>query len=382
MTSALMVLSAADHWTLIDGTEHPSGFWAEEFVAPYDVFAAAGWEITVATPGGRAPTVDRLSLGITGGLPAKTRRIEARLKQLAPVLSSPADLASVNADDFDVVFYPGGHGPMEDLAADEVSGALITSRLASGKPLALLCHAPAAAFAARNDDGTWPFKGYRMTALSNREELFNRFAHKAKWLLEDRLKEEGARYEAGLPLRPRIVKDRNLYTGQNPASSAALARRLVADLGQPLMSITVSKVIPASPAAVWAMIHDVTRAGEFSPENNGGRWIKSNERFRGKNNIGRFYRWSMAANVTESVPGKVFAFRTDWPSDTSWRYDLEPVDGGTLVTESMEKTGRQFAPVRWIQDAVGVRDRTANLRGGMQITLDRLAEHFARESTR
>lgn len=380
MNTVLIVLSAADRWTLVDGSEHPTGFWAEELVAPYDVFTAAGWDITIATPGGVAPTVDRLSLGFAGGTPGKRRRIEARLKELAPILSAPVNLSSVTADDYDVVFYPGGHGPMEDLAVDPVSGALLTERLASGKPLALLCHAPAAAFAATNPDGSWPFANYRMTGLSNREERLNRFARKAKWLLEDRLIESGAHYSSGVPLRSYVVVDRNLYTGQNPASSAKLARRLISDLHQPALSISVSKFIPASPASVWSMIHDVTRIGEFSPETNGAKWIKKDERFKGSNAIGRFYKWSMAAKVTESVPGKCFAFHTDWPSDTSWRYDLEPVDGGTQVTESVTKQGRQLAPVRWVQSAVGVHDRPQHLREGMQTTLDRLAAHFVNEA--
>ena len=230
MTSVLMVLSAADRWTLKNGRVHPSGFWAEEFVVPYELFTGAGWEVTVATPGGKTPTVDRLSLGIAGGLPHKTKRIEAKLDELAPVLANPASLSDVDATSFDVVFYSGGHAPMEDLAFDETSGALLTRRLASGKPLALLCHAPAAALAARNEDGSWPFKGYRMTGLSNVEERLNPFAWKAKWLLQDRLKEEGAAYSAGLPLRRHVVVDRNLYTGQNPGSSAALTRRLITDV--------------------------------------------------------------------------------------------------------------------------------------------------------
>ena len=217
MTSVLMVLSAAQHWTLNDGTLHPTGFWAEEFVVPYEVFTAAGWDVTVATLGGKTPIVDRLSLGISGGLPHKTKRIEAKLDELAPVLAHPANLSDVDGQDFDVVFYSGGHAPMEDLAVDETSGALLTKRLASGRPLALLCHAPAAALAARNPDGSWPFAGYQMTGLSNREERLNRFAWKAKWLLEDRLKEGGAQYSKGLPLRSHIVVDRGLYTGQNPA---------------------------------------------------------------------------------------------------------------------------------------------------------------------
>ena len=231
MTSVLMVLSAADHWTLTDDTKHPTGFWAEEFVVPYETFADAGWDITIATPGGKPPTVDRLSLGISGGLPPKTRKIKAKLERLAAVLASPANLSDVDPDSFDLVFYPGGHGPMEDLAYDKTSGALLANRLASGKPLALLCHAPAAILAATAPDGTSPFAGYKMTGLSNREELLNRFAKKAPWLLEDKLKDTGAQYSKGrLPLRPYTVIDRNLYTGQNPQSSEKLASRLVADL--------------------------------------------------------------------------------------------------------------------------------------------------------
>lgn len=230
MTSVLMVLSAARHWTLKDGSLHPTGVWAEEFVVPYELFVDAGFDVTVATPDAKPPVVDKLSLGIAGGLPSKTRKIAAAIERLQPVLAHPLPLVEVDADDFDLVFYPGGHGPMEDLAADPVSGSLLTRRLNSGRPLALLCHAPAATLAAKNPDGSWPFHGYRMTGLSNREERLNRFGWKAKWLLEDRLKEEGADYSKGFPLRAYIVKDRNLYTGENPQSSEKLAKRVIADL--------------------------------------------------------------------------------------------------------------------------------------------------------
>jgi Histidine kinase-, DNA gyrase B-, and HSP90-like ATPase/DJ-1/PfpI family len=125
---------------------------------------------------------------------------------------------------------PGGHGPMEDVAYDRTSGALLTHRLASGRPLALLCHAPAAILAATGPDGKSPFAGRRMTGLSNREELLNRFAKKAPWLLQDKLKEAGVVYSKGFPLRPHTVVDGNLYTGQNPQSSEKLAERLVADV--------------------------------------------------------------------------------------------------------------------------------------------------------
>lgn len=232
MTSVLFVVTAAGRWTLNDGEVHPSGYWGEEVAVPHRIFTAAGWDITVATPGGKAPTLDQLSMGISGGLPWKRKEIRRYLDDIAEILAHPVPLGLVNAGEFDLVFYPGGHGPMEDLAYDPVSGEILTGRLESGRPLALLCHAPAAINAATRADGTSPFAGYRMTGLSNREELLNSFAKKAPWLLEDRLTELGVTYtKARIPLRPHLEVDRNLYTGQNPMSSEKLAARLVADLG-------------------------------------------------------------------------------------------------------------------------------------------------------
>lgn len=226
-----MVVTAARHWTLSDGTLHPTGFWAEELAEPHRLFREAGWAVTIATPGGVEPVVDQLSLGRLAGLPWVVARAKAYLATIAEELAHPRSLAEVDLDDFDVVFYPGGHGPMEDLAVDPQSGELLTRALASGKPLALVCHGPAAALAARNPDGSWPFRGYEMTALSNREERFNRFARKAPWLLEDRLRGAGAAYRRRrLPLLPFVVVDRNLYSGQNPASAGAVAKRLVHDV--------------------------------------------------------------------------------------------------------------------------------------------------------
>jgi putative intracellular protease/amidase len=231
MNTVLFVVTAAEVWTLADGTLHPTGYWAEELAEPHRLFSEAGWHITVATPGGKTPTLDRLSLGVAGGSKAKRQRIEAYLESISDQLHHPVPLDQIDETQYDLVFYPGGHGPMEDLAFDETSGALLTRRLHSGKPLALLCHAPAAILAAKNPDGSSPFAGYRMTGLSNVEERLNSFAWKAKWLLEDKLVEAGVDYQKGLvPLRPYVVVDRNLYTGQNPASADALAERLVADL--------------------------------------------------------------------------------------------------------------------------------------------------------
>ena len=383
MTSVLIVVSAADGWTLNDGSSHPTGYWAEELAEPHRIFAAAGWDITLATPGGVAPTVDRLSLGLAGGLPAKTRAVADYLRRHESALAEPKALVDIDPSDYDVVFYPGGHGPMEDLAVDADSGQILTAVLDSGRPLALLCHAPAATLAARRDDGTWPFAGYRMTALSNTEERLNRFARKAKWLLQDRLVESGAIYRKGrLPLRPFMQIDRNLYTGQNPASSTLLAHKLVADHGSPALRVSVSRVIPADPLTVHDALSDITTIGQRSPETHAAKWITPGKKFKGYNHIGPLYRWSTVCTVTEDAPGHTFAFEVAWPSKTSWRYDLTALDDATEVTLTMTKNQPQAAPVVAIQRMVGVHDRAQHLRTGMDQTLQRLAQQVQQATPR
>ncbi|WP_408911522.1 type 1 glutamine amidotransferase domain-containing protein [Corynebacterium gottingense] len=231
MTKVLMIVSAAEHWTLNNGTLHPTGFWAEELVTPYSVFAEAGWDVDVATPGGKAPTVDKVSLDESAGDADTLAAVKAKLEELEPVLAKPLDLDNVKAENYDLVFYPGGHGPMEDLAVNETSARILTERMANNAPVALLCHAPAAVLATENAQGGSPFSGRKMTGFSNDEERAAGLADKAPWLLEDRLVALGAEYtkapEAGAPY---VAVDGNLYTGQNPASSQELAERLVKDL--------------------------------------------------------------------------------------------------------------------------------------------------------
>ncbi len=231
MSKILFVLTGSDHWTLADGTKHPTGFWAEEFVAPYRAFKDAGKEIVVATPGGVVPVVDRGSLAadFNGGAEG-AERMAAALRAAAE-LEHPVRLEEVDPDEFDAVFYPGGHGPMEDLSCDAASAAVLTRTLASGKPLGVVCHAPAALLATVGPDGSSPFAGYRLTAFTNAEEAQAGFADRAKWLLQDRLVELGADFREGEPWAPHIEVDRNLHTGQNPASSALLAAEIVKTLG-------------------------------------------------------------------------------------------------------------------------------------------------------
>ncbi|GAA4889127.1 type 1 glutamine amidotransferase domain-containing protein [Streptomyces coeruleoprunus] len=216
MSKILFVMTGADHWTLADGTQHPTGFWAEEAVTPYEAFKAAGHEVVVATPGGVVPTVDKASLAENPDATASF-----------PELENPVALEDVDAADHDAVFYPGGHGPMEDLAVNADSGRLIVRVLESGRPLAVVCHGPAALLAATKEDGTHAVAGYRLTGFTNAEETQAGLAAKAKWLLQDRLVEAGADFQEGEPWAAHVVVDRNLITGQNPASSGPLAAELL-----------------------------------------------------------------------------------------------------------------------------------------------------------
>ncbi|MFE5003262.1 MULTISPECIES: type 1 glutamine amidotransferase domain-containing protein [unclassified Streptomyces] len=238
MSKILFVVTGATHWTLADGTLHPTGFWAEEAVAPYTAFKAAGHDIVVATPGGVVPTVDKGSLApeFNGGQ-AGADQVAAALDSFGE-LQHPVKLEDVDLDDYAAVFYPGGHGPMEDLSTDADSGRLLTLALETGKPLGIVCHAPAAMLAAIKGDGTNAFAGYKVTGFTNTEETQAGFADKAKWLLQDRLVNAGVDFQEGEPWAPKTVVDRNLVTGQNPSSSAPLAaellKKLTARLDAPL----------------------------------------------------------------------------------------------------------------------------------------------------
>ncbi|MEU9080384.1 type 1 glutamine amidotransferase domain-containing protein [Kitasatospora sp. NPDC048538] len=222
MAEILFVMTGATVWTLNDGTEHPTGFWAEEAVVPYRAFTAAGHRVTVATPGGVVPVADPASLTD----PAVAGELDA-----IAAFRRPVKLAEVDRADYDAVFYPGGHGPMEDLAVDADSGRLLTGVLASGRPLGVVCHGPAALLAARAEDGSSPFAGYRLTGFTNAEEVQAGLADRAPWLLQDRLVELGADFREGAPWAPHVVVDRNLVTGQNPSSSGPVAAALLELLG-------------------------------------------------------------------------------------------------------------------------------------------------------
>ncbi len=234
MTSVLIVLTGAKIWTLKDGTAHPTGFWAEEFISPHKIFTAAGLQVSVATPGGVRPTVDALSLSLelNNNDAAEVAEQQAYLKNMEEALGTTLKLEEVSPDTYDVVFIVGGHGPMQDLAVHPSLGELLAAMLDNPhKIVASLCHGPASFLSAHRADGTWLFKGRKLTGFSNEEETLATFAGNAPWLLEDRLRLAGALYHALPALTPHVVVDGNLITGQQQVSARATANAVLMQLG-------------------------------------------------------------------------------------------------------------------------------------------------------
>ena len=230
MASALLVLTGARVWTMKNGTPHPTGFWAREFMEAHNVFKDAGLHVDISTPGGVTAQVDELSFAV--GYNDNDLDFVARQKTflfgLRDALKAPLKLEDVKPGQYDVVFIIGGHGPMQDLAVHPVIGALLAANLDDPtKFVGGVCHGPAGFLSAHRADGTWLFKGRKMTAFTNEEETVATFAGNAPWLLEDRLRLAGAQFEAGPPWTIHVVVDGNLVTGQQNLSSGAAATKIV-----------------------------------------------------------------------------------------------------------------------------------------------------------
>ncbi|MFE0519160.1 type 1 glutamine amidotransferase domain-containing protein [Streptomyces sp. NPDC058954] len=227
MAKVLFVVSGATYWVLKDGTRYATGYWAEEFAAPYKAITEAGHQVVVATPNGVTPNVDMMSLrpSMAGGEQGALELEE--IIRSAEVMRRPLQLSDVRLEDYDAVYLPGGHGPMSDLWLDADVGRILTAQLASGKPLAIVCHGPASILSTRIH-GRSPFTGYRMTCFTDEEEEAVGLASRAPWLLETELKDKiGVEFSRGEIWKPYMVEDRTLITGQNPASAAVLAERLL-----------------------------------------------------------------------------------------------------------------------------------------------------------
>ncbi|MBB5572946.1 putative intracellular protease/amidase [Rhizobium paranaense] len=221
MSKILIVLTSHDQ---LGNTGRKTGFWLEEFAAPYYVFKDAGAQITVASPKGGQPPIDPKSDEPENQTPAMTRFKSDKAAQA--VLADTVKLATVNAADFDTVFYPGGHGPMWDLAEDRKSISLIEDFYNSGKPVAAVCHAPGVLRHVQYQ-GQPLVKGKRVTGFTNSEEEAVHLTSVVPFLVEDELKRLGGTYEKVADWQSFAITDGRLVTGQNPASSTAAAQALL-----------------------------------------------------------------------------------------------------------------------------------------------------------
>jgi putative intracellular protease/amidase len=225
MAKVLMVLTSHDR---LGDTGKPTGFWLEEFAAPYYVLKDAGADITIASPKGGAPPVDPKSDDPKAVTPAMKRFKGDPETQRA--LANTVKLSTVSADDYDAVFYPGGHGPLWDLAEDRDSIALIERLYAAGKPVAAVCHGPAVLRHAKAPDGTPLVRGKAVTGFTNSEEAAVGLTNVVPFQVEDALKANGGKYSKAADWADFSVVDGNLITGQNPASSESTAKALLKQL--------------------------------------------------------------------------------------------------------------------------------------------------------
>lgn len=222
MKKILMVLTSHDQ---LGNTGKKTGFWLEEFAAPYYVFIDAGAQITLASPKGGQPPLDPKSDEPDAQTDATRRFQQDTEAQIA--LADTIPLGEIDPYDFDAVFYPGGHGPLWDLAENKDSITLLEALYASNKPIAAVCHAPGVFKQVKAADGQLVVKGKRVTGFTNSEEEAVGLTDVVPFLVEDMLKANGGEYSKAADWASYVVEDGNLITGQNPASSEAAAQALL-----------------------------------------------------------------------------------------------------------------------------------------------------------
>ena len=226
MAHILMVLTSHDQ---LGNTGKKTGFWLEEFAAPYYAFRDAGVAITLASPKGGQPPLDPKS-----DEPANQTHDTDRFRtdtDAQAALGSTLKLSTLQAADYDAVFYVGGHGPLWDLAEDAYSIALIETMYAAGKPVAAVCHGPGVLRHPRRADGQPLVAGKKVTGFTNSEEAAVQLTDVVPFLVEDELKRLGGQYSQLADWQPYAVVDGNLVTGQNPASSVVVAQAVLKLLG-------------------------------------------------------------------------------------------------------------------------------------------------------
>jgi len=231
MPKVLMILTSHDQ---LGNTGKKTGFWLEEFAAPYYVLKDAGLDVTLASPKGGQPPVDPKS-DDPESQTAATKRFKGD-RDAQNALANTVKLSSLSADDFDAVFYPGGHGPLWDLSEDNDSIKLLETLYTADKPVAAVCHGPAVFRRAKAQDGSPLPRGRSVTGFSNSEEAAAGLSDIVPFLVEDMLKQSGGKYSRAEDWAPHVVTDGNLITGQNPASSEPAAAALVKQLHEPALT--------------------------------------------------------------------------------------------------------------------------------------------------
>ncbi len=221
----MKILIVLTSHSALGNTGEKTGFWVEEFATPYYVLADAGADITIASPMGGQPPVDPKSELADAQTPSTERFYKDNV--LIDKVAYSLKLSDVKYDDYDAVFYPGGHGPLWDLATDKNSVKLIEEFYNHQKPIAFVCHAPAALINVKAENGQPLVKGKHLTGFSNTEEEAVKLTKVVPFLLEDELKKHGAHYTKGDDWSSYVKQDGLLITGQNPASSAAVANLLL-----------------------------------------------------------------------------------------------------------------------------------------------------------
>ena len=357
----LMVLTSHNQ---LGNTGLPTGFWLEEFAAPYFVFRDAGIELTLASPKGGQPPLDPKS-----DLPENQTPAMARFKKDAAAqkaLANTIKLADMKAEDFDTVFYPGGHGPMWDLAESPTSIALLEAFYNSGKPIALVCHSPGV-LRHVTYQGAPLVKGKHVAGFTNGEEEVMQLTKVVPFLVEDELLRLGAIYEKMANWQPFSVTDGRLITGQNPASSTSAAQallKLMTESDSSMNSVQIEHKSYEMPprdgisVAHFLTVADIDRSLRFYETVFGGRALSRGDTKGAPGYIQIANTWLLAnvgggptpdkPSVTLSVPDpdKINSFMNIRVADIQACYELWKSRGAEFITEPIPKYGETRCYIR------------------------------------
>ncbi len=359
----LMVLTSHDQ---LGNTGRPTGFWLEEFAAPYFVFKDAGVELTLASPKGGQPPLDPKSDLAENQTPAMARFKKDAAAQKA--LANTVKLADMKADHFDTVFYPGGHGPMWDLAESPTSIALLEAFYNSSKPIALVCHSPGV-LRHVTYQGAPLVKGKHVTGFTNGEEEEMQLTKIVPFLVEDELLRLGAIFEKKADWQPFSITDGRLITGQNPASSTSAAQALLklmtASESEPAIdSVQIGEKSYEMPprdgisVAQFLTVADIDRSLRFYETVFGGRALSRGDSEGAPGYVQIANTWLLVnvgggptpdkPTITLSVPdpNKINAFMNIRVADIHACYELWKSRGAEFITEPIPKYGETRCYIR------------------------------------